>query len=257
MEHVLKIRSCYFLDVQSGAKPFEIRKNDRDYKVGDRLLLFEIAEDDTETGQSVAVKVTYILHGPAYGLIEGYCIMGIKLSKRQGRSNTGNRPENDAEALDYANTIGLDSVSALDCLNYYSQTGWKMASGLALADWKAAFRRWKPRMRLQQTGNEEYNKLALLLPMLLLRTAQLAQNKEEVRFRDPHVGAVALHYGFDRLLRPMNSFETNAMVKLYQTSKQTQLAVPSMRSNPHGQGVLQAPSLDEFEVIMKNKASKE
>lgn len=255
MEHILKIRSNYFTDLITGLKNFEIRKNDRPYSIGDRLILFEVDETGKETGKSVSVRVTYILTGPVYGLAEGYCIMSIKLSKRQARTNSGNRPKSEQEVLEYAQSIGLDKLVAMDCFNYYTQTGWKMASGLPLADWKAAFRRWKPRIG-QVADDSEYQKLSLLLPLLLQRTAQLAQSKIDVRFRDQHVGAVALHYGLDRLLKPMNAYETKAMVQLYLTSRKTKLMVPSMRSNPHGQGTLIAPTIDEFQTIMKNKAEQ-
>ena len=42
MIHELKIRREYFDDVESGRKPFEVRRNDRDYHKGDYLLLYEI-----------------------------------------------------------------------------------------------------------------------------------------------------------------------------------------------------------------------
>lgn len=38
MVHELKIAPEYFKDVRTGLKKFEIRKNDRDFKVGDRLF---------------------------------------------------------------------------------------------------------------------------------------------------------------------------------------------------------------------------
>ncbi|WP_331384989.1 DUF3850 domain-containing protein [Bacillus badius] len=41
MKHELKIYPQYFKAVVSGKKSFEIRKNDRDFKVGDTLLLHE------------------------------------------------------------------------------------------------------------------------------------------------------------------------------------------------------------------------
>ena len=37
--HELKLDTFYFDDVKSGVKTFEIRKNDRDYQVGDLLSL--------------------------------------------------------------------------------------------------------------------------------------------------------------------------------------------------------------------------
>lgn len=256
MEHILKIRSKYFPDILSGAKPFEVRKNDRAYQVGDRLVMFEVSDEGGETGRSVSVRVTYNLAGPAYGLLDGFCILGIKLAKRQGRANTGNHPATEAEAMEYAQSVGMDTQTAQDCFNYYTQTGWKMASGLALADWKAAFRRWKPRNTSHKSEDPEAQKLALLLPMLLHRTAQLAQTKAEVSFNDPFIGTVVAHYGWDRLLSPVNSYEARQMVQHYLTSRQAGLRTPAMRGSPHGQGALVAPTIEEFQVILERKAQK-
>lgn len=64
-------------------KTFELRKDDREFQVGDRLDLFEGAEeidlDDPELGlrPHVHVFVTYKLEGGKFGLEEGYCILGI------------------------------------------------------------------------------------------------------------------------------------------------------------------------------------
>lgn len=41
MIHELKIESKYFTDILKGIKKFEIRKNDRNYQVGDYLILKE------------------------------------------------------------------------------------------------------------------------------------------------------------------------------------------------------------------------
>jgi len=41
MTHDIKILSEYFNAVADGSKPFEVRRNDRDYQVGDTLLLRE------------------------------------------------------------------------------------------------------------------------------------------------------------------------------------------------------------------------
>lgn len=39
MIHELKIKPQYYEDIKIGLKPFEIRKNDRDFKLGDILIL--------------------------------------------------------------------------------------------------------------------------------------------------------------------------------------------------------------------------
>jgi len=41
MEHNLKILPPYFVAVADGSKPFEVRRNDRDYQVSDILILQE------------------------------------------------------------------------------------------------------------------------------------------------------------------------------------------------------------------------
>lgn len=80
--HDLKILSEYYSAVVSGAKKFEVRYNDRDYKVGDILLLREF-DGSFYTGRKTCVKVTYVLHGGAYGLAEGYVILSILKLKNQ------------------------------------------------------------------------------------------------------------------------------------------------------------------------------
>jgi len=76
--HALKIIQPYFTDVQIGLKKWELRKNDRDYKIGDTLTLFEHNEKGA-TGSFMTAEVIYIFEGGIYGLEEGYVIMGIKL----------------------------------------------------------------------------------------------------------------------------------------------------------------------------------
>ena len=75
--HVLKILPKYFNEVASINKQFELRKDDRDYKVGDFLLFKEFA-DGEYTGRSFGcVQISYILRNcPEYGLMDGYCVLG-------------------------------------------------------------------------------------------------------------------------------------------------------------------------------------
>jgi len=62
--HELKCWPPWFQDVQDGKKTFEVRKNDRGYKVGDILMLREWKpETKTYTGRICNVKVTYIMPG--------------------------------------------------------------------------------------------------------------------------------------------------------------------------------------------------
>lgn len=77
--HELKTWPTQYHEVCSRQKTFELRVNDRDFAVGDELLLREW-EPTTKnyTGRSVVVGVTSILSGGQFGLAEGLCIMSIR-----------------------------------------------------------------------------------------------------------------------------------------------------------------------------------
>ena len=62
MVHELKCWPEYYDAVERGDKPFEIRKWDRPYQVGDTLLLQEYdPEKQDYTGRQIKRKVTYLL----------------------------------------------------------------------------------------------------------------------------------------------------------------------------------------------------
>jgi ASC-1-like (ASCH) protein len=75
--HELKLSPNFWEPVISGKKCFEIRKNDRDYRQGDRVIFYQTLEND-ETAYLVSpeFKITYVLSG--WGLQEGYVCFGIK-----------------------------------------------------------------------------------------------------------------------------------------------------------------------------------
>lgn len=87
MTHELKIEPKWFEDVVSRKKTFEIRFNDRDFKVGDTLLLREynpaLKADARYTGRKCAVRVRYIYDGNI-GLLNGYVVMGFDYEARWG-----------------------------------------------------------------------------------------------------------------------------------------------------------------------------
>lgn len=75
--HELKLAKMYFTDVATGRKSFELRKNDRGFRVGDGVRLNEYV-DGHETGRWITADIIYILEDYT-GLEEGYCILGIKV----------------------------------------------------------------------------------------------------------------------------------------------------------------------------------
>jgi hypothetical protein len=74
----LKTWPEYFQAVKARTKPFEVRKDDRNFQVGDGLWLREWdPAAKSYTGESVTVWVTYKLADyPA--LVPGYCVLGIR-----------------------------------------------------------------------------------------------------------------------------------------------------------------------------------
>lgn len=78
MTQALKCHPKYFKDVKSGLKPFEVRKNDRDFAVGQKLLLQEYdPETEKYTGEEWEGSITYILDDPNY-VKKGFVIFAIQ-----------------------------------------------------------------------------------------------------------------------------------------------------------------------------------
>lgn len=81
--HTLKIAAKYLDAIGDGMKPFEVRKFDRDFRVGDILHLREWDGMHQSWGYRwIACFITYILSGneaTEFGVMPGYCVLGIKL----------------------------------------------------------------------------------------------------------------------------------------------------------------------------------
>ncbi len=72
----LKIESKYFQAQKEGRKNFEIRKNDRDFKVGEVLILREYDSTTGEySGRQVFCLITYITD---FEQKPGYVVLGTK-----------------------------------------------------------------------------------------------------------------------------------------------------------------------------------
>lgn len=80
--HELKCEQPWFEAVWSGHKPFEIRKNDRNYQPGDLLVLRECWIDNDGathyTGREATRVVTYVLRdGRRFGVAEDVAVLGL------------------------------------------------------------------------------------------------------------------------------------------------------------------------------------
>jgi len=75
--HLLKTVQPYFDDVADFKKTFEVRKNDRNFQVGDRLFLQEFIPPETHTGRELRAEIIYILDDSQY-CKDGYVVLGIE-----------------------------------------------------------------------------------------------------------------------------------------------------------------------------------
>ena len=86
--HELKILHKYLVEVDLGNKTFELRKNDRDYQVGDLIRFIDVREDDSTANknqiepnidENTLYRITYVLKDvEKYGLAKDYFILAIK-----------------------------------------------------------------------------------------------------------------------------------------------------------------------------------
>ena len=81
--HELKLSTQFYDSVANRFKTFEVRKDDRGFKVGDTLILKEVIPMDDGgvefTGRQCSASVTYILTHDEFpaGVPDGYVIMSI------------------------------------------------------------------------------------------------------------------------------------------------------------------------------------
>ena len=78
MIHKLKTLQPFYDEVDLGSKKFEVRKNDRNFKVGDFMVLQEWKlEGHFYTGEEVKTVITYILDDETY-CKDGFIIIGFE-----------------------------------------------------------------------------------------------------------------------------------------------------------------------------------
>lgn len=76
--HELKIWPPFFNHILTGAKTFEVRKNDRNFKIGDDVILKEFDPDENKyTGEVCLRRINYILEGGQFGIEKDYCVIGL------------------------------------------------------------------------------------------------------------------------------------------------------------------------------------
>jgi hypothetical protein len=104
MTHQLKSWKGTFDAVADGSKKHEVRKTDRDFTVGDTLILREFTPEVSEsgvvldkeghtqgsfTGQTLMRKITYISPPGSFGLPKDLCVLSLgkdsEITKQPGR----------------------------------------------------------------------------------------------------------------------------------------------------------------------------
>ena len=80
--HELKTWPIFFEAILNGTKTFEVRYNDRRFKVGDRLDLLEFNPDAMENGEYTGRHchrfISYILDSNPFIDLQGYAILGLQ-----------------------------------------------------------------------------------------------------------------------------------------------------------------------------------
>lgn len=86
MQHELKIYPQYFKEIIAGNKHWELRLNDRDFRIGDTLFLREYNPDTKEyTGNYIDnLQITYVLSN-YYALLDNHVILSFTYKKNMIR----------------------------------------------------------------------------------------------------------------------------------------------------------------------------
>lgn len=81
MRHELKTWPEMYEAVRTGVKRFELRQDDRNFQVGDVLLLREWNPQSCDyTGRKLTVSVYFVLrNAELFGLAPGFCAMSVSL----------------------------------------------------------------------------------------------------------------------------------------------------------------------------------
>lgn len=83
--HYLKTWQPYFDMMKNGTKTFDLRKNDRNFQVGDLVMLYEYDPEKNEpkhpalSDNILTFEITCVIKNvPHWGLMEGYAILQLQ-----------------------------------------------------------------------------------------------------------------------------------------------------------------------------------
>lgn len=78
--HTLRTWPDAFYAVLDGSKNFEHRKNDRQFRQGDKVILHAwdpATKDRVANAPVIVADIGFVLHGPAFGVAAGYCVFSL------------------------------------------------------------------------------------------------------------------------------------------------------------------------------------
>ena len=80
MNHTLKTLPEYFRAIWFRNKLFECRIDDRNFAVGDTLILKEFYPNSRKkfSGRQIKATISYKLTGEEFGIKEGFCVLSLK-----------------------------------------------------------------------------------------------------------------------------------------------------------------------------------
>lgn len=124
MSHDLKCWPEYFQALVDGRKTFEVRRNDRNFAVGDWLYLREWDLKTQEyTGRSIRLKVAYITE---WEQKTGYVVMGLCSDGETRETARNGTPENLRGGSFQRRVLGMSEVESFRMTMQhpaYSQSG--------------------------------------------------------------------------------------------------------------------------------------
>jgi len=72
MKHEIKLKSEYAIAQKLGVKPWELRKNDRDYKLDD-ILSYTVIDPNGHIVDQYKVQIVYMFEGGKYEIGRASC----------------------------------------------------------------------------------------------------------------------------------------------------------------------------------------
>lgn len=72
--HTLKTLPRYFSRVADGTKNFEIRRNDRVFQAGDKVILQEVTFFNSPTGNQITATIGFVTD---YEQVDGYVVFSL------------------------------------------------------------------------------------------------------------------------------------------------------------------------------------